>query len=164
LTNAEKCEYWIRQYADSARRQHSGKRPTGGIMIRAGKICCGCLAPLPVPHTTGIKRCERCKLPPTHSVYMSFIHRDNWHCRFLEWDLITPFPRQLEFRDSAKIYETAERGHGLLDDASRLALDHAIKIGRGQISLNLNGEQYRTLKNSKNVRRTGNQGDIQNGK
>lgn len=81
---------------------------------------------------------------------MSFTYRDYWHCRFLKWDLKTPFSRQFAFRDSGKIRETAKLGHGLLDESSRLALDQAIKIGRGGIWLNLTDKQYKTLKSNFN--------------
>jgi hypothetical protein len=111
-----------------------------------------------------MKRCERCQLTPNHRVYMSFMHRDGWRCRFLEWDMMTPLPGQLKYRDSEKIREIARRGHGLLGEASRLELDHAIKIGRGGIWLHLTGEQYQALKSSKNVRGTGNHGDTRNAK
>jgi hypothetical protein len=90
---------------------------------------------------------------------MSFIHRDGWHCGFLEWDMMTPLSRQFMYRNSGKILEIAQRGHGLLSEASRLELDQAIKIGRGGIWLHLTGEQYQTLKTGKNVRGTGNQGE-----
>jgi hypothetical protein len=129
-------------YARSNRKQ----RVLGGSMIRAGKICCGCLGPLLLPHTTGIKYCELCQLPTTHGVYMSFMHRNGWHCQFLEWDLKTPLPRQVRYRDSGKIWETARRGHGLPYETSRSALDRAIKTGRGMILLHLTKEQYLALK------------------
>ena len=150
----------MRQYADSARRQKSGKRVLGGTKIRAGQICCTCMAPLPTPHSMGVKRCESCQLPPTHPVYMSFLRHDGWCCRFLEWDMMTSLPRQLKYRDSGKVRETAQRGHGLLSEESRLALDHAIKIGRGGLWLNLTDKQYKTLKNNKELNGNGKQGDV----
>jgi hypothetical protein len=110
----------------------------------------------------GVKRCERCQLPPTRRVYMSFMHRDGWHCRFLEWDMMTPLPRQLEYRDSEKISETAQRGHGLLSEVFRLELDRTIKIGRGGIWLHLTGAQYQALKSNKNRKGTENQGETYN--
>jgi len=159
MTNAKPTDFWLRQFLDSNRKQNSGKRSPGVTRMRAGQICCACTAPLPVPHTMGIKRCERCQLPPTRRVLMSFMHRNGWHCRFLEWDMMTPLPRQLKYRDSEKVLETAQRGHGLLNEASRLALDHAIKIGHGEIWLNLTDEQYQRLKGNKAVSGNGKQGD-----
>jgi hypothetical protein len=100
------------------------------------------MAPLPEPHTMGIKRCERCLLPTTHRVFMSFIHHDGWHCRFFEWDMMTSLPRQLTYREAGKICETARRGHGLADESSRGALDKAIKSGRGGIWLHLTDPQF----------------------
>jgi len=164
LTNAERCEYWMRQYADSARRQTSGKRALGGTKIRAGQICCGCMAPLPVPHTMGVQRCELCRLPPTRRIFMSFIHQEGWHCKFLDWDLMTPLPRELRFRDPRKICETARRGHGLRDEKARLSLDQAIKSGSGGVWLHLTQAQYQALKSSNNVTGTGTQGDAHNAK
>lgn len=165
MTNAERCEFWIRQIVDSTLRLSSRRRAMGGTRIRAGQICCACLAPLPAPHTAGVKRCERCQLPTAHRVFMSFIHRNgSWHCRFLESDLKTPLPMQLTYRDAGKICETALRGHGLPDEASRLALGRVIEVGRGGIWLNLTDKQYQTLKSSKDVNQTVIRGDASNAK
>ena len=95
---------------------------------------------------------------------MSFIHQDGWHCQFLELDLMTPLPRELSFRDSRKISETARRGHGLRDEGARLSLDQAIKSGSGGVWLHLTQAQYQALKSSKNVTGTGTQGDAHNAK
>jgi len=78
---------------------------------------------------------------------MSFTKRgDGWLCSFRERDLKTPIPRQLSFRDSAKIYEMSNRGHALINDVTRQALDRAIEIGHGAVWLYLTVDQYLALK------------------
>lgn len=109
--------------------------------IRAGKICSSCRVPLPQPHAPGRKQCEQCV--GRHLVHMEFFRSFGWHCRF--WEGRRRLPKRLTFRDSAKIYETAERGNARNDKAAREALDTAILIGRGGVGLRLTGEQYRAL-------------------
>ena len=113
----------------------------------AGKICCLCKSPLPVPHTYGEKRCARCTSGPTRRVYMSYILRNGWHCHFLEADLKTPLPRKLNFPSPEKIVETAERGGYVMNLEGRQALENGIEKGRGGIWLLLTEEQYQRLRN-----------------
>src|SRR5579872_6649733 len=82
--------------------------------IRAGKICSSCRVPIPQPHTAGAKQCEQCV--GKHLVYMSFSRCFGWHCRF--WQGRRRLPKRLTFRDSAKIYEMAERGNARTDKAA----------------------------------------------
>jgi hypothetical protein len=71
---------------------------------------------------------------------------DGWLCSFKEWDLKTSIPGELSFRDTATIYEISNRGHALVNDLIRQALDRAIEIGHGAIWLYLTVEQYKALK------------------
>ena len=110
--------------------------------MRAGEICCSCKSPLPQPNEAARKRCASCA--SKHHVHMIFFRFARWHCRFTteRWQ---PLSKRLIFRDAAKIRETARRGNGLIDDAAREALELAIEIGRGGITLRLTDEQYRAL-------------------
>ena len=129
ILNPKIMEIAMRQALDCT-LSNRRKPATGGSMIRAGKICCGCLKPLPPPHTSGIKYCQRCLWPRGRRVYMSFMYRDGWHCQFQEWDLKTPLPKKLTFRDSKKICETALRGHGLLACKSHRSIVDLGESGR----------------------------------
>jgi hypothetical protein len=75
---------------------------------------------------------------------MTFHRWDGWHCRFYteHW---RPLPKRVTFRDEASIVETARRGNGLIDGATRDALERSIKIGRGGIMLRLNDEQFQSI-------------------
>ena len=42
---------------------------------------------------------------------MSVVRRDGLYCQFLERDLKTPLPGELNLKDSGKIYALAERGN-----------------------------------------------------
>lgn len=106
--------------------------------IRAGQICSSCRVPLPEPHAPGAKKCEQCV--GRHLVYMSFSLCFGWRCRF--WQGRRQLPKRLTFRDSAKIYEMAERGNARSDKAARDALDRAIEIGTGGVRLRLTDNQY----------------------
>jgi hypothetical protein len=79
-------------------------------------------------------------------VYMFFMLREGWHCRFLELDLKTPLPCKLTFADVNKIREIHDRfgADQKLEDKS--ALEYAINMGRGSMWLNLTDEQYGKLK------------------
>lgn len=111
---------------------------------RAGTICSSCNNPLPQPHKPGLKRCTECA--GRHLVHLSFVHSGAWHCFFRSDVQRVPLPRQLIFRDAAKIYEIARRGNGLSDDSARRWLDCCIRIGRGNILLRLSNEQYRAVR------------------
>ena len=118
-----------------------------------GKICCICGIPLPPPEAGRERRCDKCK-SPRRRIYMCFSLRGAWCVQFLEADLKTPLPRQLTFRDSAKIREMFDRfsDRKMLED--RNALDNAIESGRGGIYLNLTAEQYSELKKGGSDERT----------
>jgi hypothetical protein len=84
--------------------------------------------------------------PSTHRVYLYFMHRQGWHCQFLEADRKTSLPRKLTFATPDKLLEIFERwGESrLLEDRS--ALEYAIQKGRGSMWLVLGAEQYAKLK------------------
>ena len=102
-------------------------------MRLAGKICCNCKVSLPPPHVPGEHFCARCTASraPRRRVYMSFMHREGWHCQFLEEDLKTSLPRKVSLDSPAKLIEMAMRGGSNLNLETRQALDHGIEIGRG---------------------------------
>jgi hypothetical protein len=80
-----------------------------------------------------------------HRVLMNFMHREGWHCSFLEEDCKTSLPFKMTFEFPDKILEIQE-GYGegkVLEDIS--ALEHGISIGRGGLWLNLSPELYRIL-------------------
>jgi hypothetical protein len=76
---------------------------------------------------------------------MSFMLREAWHCAFLEADCKTSLPRKLDFKDERKIIEIAERVGSGLNLETRQALEHGIEIGRGGVWLELTGDQYKKL-------------------
>jgi|HubBroStandDraft_6_1064221.scaffolds.fasta_scaffold19477_2 hypothetical protein len=67
---------------------------------------------------------------PPHQIYMYFFRRGGWQVQFLEAGLKTPLPRKLMFTGPEKIRELARGGEawGILD--TKLALEHAIEMGR----------------------------------
>jgi hypothetical protein len=79
-------------------------------------------------------------------VYMSFMHREGWHCQFLEEDLKTPLPKKLAFLSQDMIFTLAKRGGAALGLEAEQAIRHGINIGRGGVWLNLTEEQYARLK------------------
>lgn len=116
-------------------------------MRLAGKICALCRNPLPAPHQPGEQLCARCaaeKKPPRR-VYMFFQMQSGWHCQFLEADLKTPIPKQVNLLSQEKLFEIAERGGFDLNLEGRQAIQRAIEMGRGGIWLDLSEEQYRKL-------------------
>jgi hypothetical protein len=81
---------------------------------------------------------------------MSFVrYADGWYCRFLEADKKTPIIERLVFRDKTKIIEAAHRGNPLMSIRSLEALDRAIAVGNGGISLYFTQDQYLKLAKSK---------------
>jgi len=83
-----------------------------------------------------------------HRVLLSFARQENgwWFCRVHNDDLgKTPLSKLITFRDAAKVVEIARRGRGLVDIASRDALDEAVALGRGQIMLMLDNKQYEAV-------------------
>ena len=125
-----------------------GERASTTRMRLAGKICCNCKASLPPPHVPGEHFCARCAASRTarRRVYMSFMHREGWHCQFLEEDLKTSLPRKVTLDTPAKLIEMAKRGGSNLNLETRQALDHGIEIGRGGVWLELTEEQYAKLR------------------
>jgi len=117
-------------------------------MRLAGKICCNCKVSLPPPHVPGEHFCAHCAASrtPRRRVYMSFMHREGWHCQFLEEDLKTSLPRKVTLDTPAKLIEMAKRGGSNLNLETRQALDHSIEIGRGGVWLELTEEQYARLR------------------
>jgi len=167
VSNPIPPEFWLRHFLQFNRRQAPRKECPSITKMRAGQMCFICTQPLPAPHTAGLQRCELCSLPPTRRILMSFSYKDDkdgWHCQFLDWDGKSTLPKRLHFRDAQKVYETARRGHGLLSESYRLALDEAIKIGRGSIALHLTNAQYQTLKRTNNETGTETKGDNNNAK
>lgn len=116
--------------------------PIARQKICSGQICSSCRKPLPQPHTVECKRCESCA--GKHHVRMTFHRWNGWRCCFYteRWQ---PLPKSLTFREAASVIETARRGNGLIDSATRDALDRSIKIGRGGIMLRLNDEQFQAI-------------------
>jgi len=82
-----------------------------------------------------------------HRVYMYYMFREGWTCRFMEEDLTTPLPRQFHFRDAEKIRAIVDRVGNFADLQDRQALDYGLEIGRGGVWLQLTQEQYERLKN-----------------
>ena len=116
--------------------------PIAWQKMRSGQICSSCRRPLPQPHTPECKRCENCIV--RHHVRMTFRRWDGWQCRFYT-EYWRPLPKRVTFRNEASIVETARRGNGLIDGATRDALERAIKIGRGGIVLRLDDEQFQAI-------------------
>ncbi len=79
-----------------------------------------------------------------HLVFMSFIRKNGWCCRFCEADH-TMLLRQIVFRSADKVFETARRGNGLANDIDRMCLQYEIAAGKGGVWLQLTEKQYRSL-------------------
>ena len=77
---------------------------------------------------------------------MSFMHREGWHCQFLEEDLKTSLPRKVTSRYSGKADRNGEAWGSKLNLETRQALDHGIEIGRGGVWLELTEEKYAGLR------------------
>jgi hypothetical protein len=88
-----------------------------------------------------------CRVPRSAPVvYMSFMHREGWHCEFLEEDLTTSLPRKVTLDTPAKLIEMAKRRGSNLNLETRQALHHGNEIGRGGVWLELTEEQYARLR------------------
>ena len=111
-----------------------GERASTTSMRLAGKICCNCKVSAPPPHTPRAHFRARCAASrtPRRRVYMSFMHREGWHCQFLEEDLKTSLPRKVTVDSPARLIEMAKRGGSDIKLETRQALDHGIEIGRGR--------------------------------
>lgn len=93
---------------------------------------------------------QRSEPPAIHRVYMTFVYRDGWRCRFHDEELSqAAISRIFVFRDKERIYEIAKRGHGLTEPDAGDTLDKAIAAGRGGIWLRLTHTQYLSLKQPK---------------
>jgi len=77
---------------------------------------------------------------------MSFQSQSGWHYQFLEEDLKTPIPVQLNLVRLERLFEIAERGGYRLNLEGRQAMQRAIDMGRGGVWLELTDEQYRRLR------------------
>jgi hypothetical protein len=111
----------------------------------AGQIRAVCNSRLPPPHVPGERRCAKCETVK-HRVYLSFMHREAWHCSFLESDAKTVLPRKLALEDPKKLFEMAERGGRKMNLEAQQAIQHGIEIGRNGFWLELTEEQYQKLR------------------
>lgn len=99
-----------------------------------------------MPHVSSKAHTGVCSTSTTRRVFMSFVFRSRWHCRFHADNLgKTPISRQFIFCEVQKIYDLARRGRGFTEKESRDAFDQAIKVGCGGVWLQLSEEQYSAL-------------------
>ena len=76
-------------------------------------------------------------------VYMRFEWLAGWRVSFLDGDKV--LPRTLLFQSEEKLTEMAERGGAMKNLANRQGLEHAIRLGRGGLYLELSYPQFTTL-------------------
>jgi hypothetical protein len=76
-------------------------------------------------------------------VYMRFEWLSGWRVTFLDGDKV--LPRTLLFQSDEKLSEMAERGGAMKSLADRQGLEHAIRLGRGGLYLDLSYLQFTTL-------------------
>ena len=76
-------------------------------------------------------------------VYMRFEWLAGWRVTFLDGDKV--LPRTLLFQSEEKLTEMAERGGAMKNLADRQGLEHAIRVGRGGLYLELSYPQFTTL-------------------
>lgn len=76
-------------------------------------------------------------------VYMRFEWLAGWRVTFLDGDKV--LPRTLLFQSEEKLTEMAERGGAMKNLANRQGLEHAIRLGRGGLYLELSYLQFTTL-------------------
>jgi hypothetical protein len=115
---------------------------------QTSRYCSCCKGPLP-SHTRGTQYRVPCRLgAKPHTVYVSFVHRSGWQCRFFEWDLKTPVGKTLIFRDLTKFYELARRTNGLPYADSWRTIAYGIRAGVGGFYVRLTDVQYRVLQYS----------------
>jgi hypothetical protein len=92
-------------------------------------------------------RPQRCVHSGTHRVLLNFIHyKESWDVAFLEADCRTSLPRKFTFKSEDKIREMFKRASALRQLEDEQAMEHGIATGRGGFWLELNEEQYATLK------------------
>ena len=71
-------------------RLGSGVKSSAAQPRQTGRYCSCCKGPLP-PHTLGTRYCILCHPgAKLHTVYVSFVHRSGWQCRFFEWSVTHP--------------------------------------------------------------------------
>ena len=76
-------------------------------------------------------------------VYMRFEWLAGWRVTFLDGDKVMPWT--LLFQSEEKLTEMAERGGAMKNLANRQGLEHAIRLGRGGLYLELSYLQFTTL-------------------
>ena len=76
-------------------------------------------------------------------VYMRFEWLAGWRVTFLDGDKV--MPRTLLFQSEEKLTEMAERGGAMKNLANRQGLEHAIRLGRGGLYIELSYLQFTTL-------------------
>ena len=76
-------------------------------------------------------------------VYMRFEWLAGWRVTVLDGDKV--LPRTLLFQSEEKLTEMAERGGAMKNLADRQGLEHAIRLGRGGLYLELSYPQFTTL-------------------
>lgn len=86
-----------------------------------------------------------------HRVYVSFMHRDGWHCSFLESDLKTSLKLKLRFTDPQKLYELADRSLHQMNLEERQGIGHGINIGRDGFYIEVSDEQYQVIRSGRRV-------------
>ena len=74
---------------------------------------------------------------------MRFEWMAGWRVSFLDGE--TVLPRTLFFQSEEKLEELAQRGGALKSLADKQALEHALKLGRGGLYLDLSYPQLQTL-------------------
>jgi hypothetical protein len=80
-------------------------------------------------------------------VYMRFEWMAGWRVSFLDGDKV--LPRSLVVASEEKLFEMAERGGGLKDLATRQALEHGIRLGKGGMYLELSASQLQNLQRTR---------------
>ena len=76
-------------------------------------------------------------------VYMRFEWLAGWRVTFLDGDKV--LPRTLLFQSEEKLTKMAERGGAMKSLADRQGLEHAIRLARGGLYLDLSHPQLTTL-------------------
>ncbi len=80
-------------------------------------------------------------------VYMRFEWLSGWRVTFLDGDKV--LPRTLLFQSEEKLTEMAERCGAMKSLADRQGLEHAIRLGRGGLYLDLSHPQLTTLQRTR---------------
>jgi hypothetical protein len=116
-------------------------------MRYAGKICCECKMPLPPPHRPGERLCTKCSGgSDKRRVYLEFVFKQGWDCRFFEEDLKTALPRRALLKDEKSVVELVVRGGVQASGPVIYDLGKQMRRKRGGIWLELTSEQYAKLK------------------